>query len=220
MKMIAVVVEGQTEEAFIKNVLNEYLASRGIFITPTVPKTSSTPAGSHKGGAPWRRYHELSVTLAHEAHWDAVGILMDFYGVPRDIPGYSSTGSGTAYRDELLAAISADLNTRRVLPHLILHEFETLVLAAIACGARASLTPAQREAIVHQIAECHDDVEAGNGARDTSPSHRLQAACDSYVKTATGISLLREAPFDDVLDRCPTFAGWLHELLDRAGVTS
>jgi len=36
------------------------------------------------------------------------------------------------------------------------------------------------------------------------------------VKTATGISLLEQAPFDDILERCPTFAQWLSEIVTAA----
>ena len=36
------------------------------------------------------------------------------------------------------------------------------------------------------------------------------------MKTATGISVLDEVPFDDILEGRPTFAQWLSEIVTAA----
>lgn len=213
MKHIAIVVEGQTEEAFVKNVVNPYLLPRDLFATPIIATTKTTPTGSHRGGAPWGRYVPLARNLAAQRDKAAVGIMLDYYGVPSDTPGFDATGSGCDYRERLLAGMAQELNNWRIRPHLVLHEFETLVLAAVDAGAEGSLTADERTALLRVIQEFDGNCEAINGGRDTSPSHRLIGACQRYVKTSTGISLLQEVSFDEVLERCPTFNGWFTDLI-------
>ncbi|WP_139023594.1 DUF4276 family protein, partial [Dermacoccus sp. Ellin185] len=196
--------------------LNPYLSRHDMFAIPTIAKTKSTPTGSHKGGAPWHKYVPLACALAAQPDKAAVGILMDFYGVPRDTPGFDAERSGAEYREVLLGRMREKVNSFRVQPHLIMHEFETLVFAAIDAGARSSLTDAELGALRDVIRNFGGDIEAINGSIATSPSHRLTAACRTYVKTATGISLLDEVPFDDILERCPTFAQWLSEIVAAA----
>lgn len=101
---------------------------------------------------------------------------MDFYEVPRDTPGFDAERSGAEYREAFLGRMRENLNSYRVQPHLIMHEFVTLVFAAIDAGARSSLIDAGLFALRDVIRICGGDIEAINRSRETSPSHRLAAA--------------------------------------------
>lgn len=50
MKMIYILCEGQTEEAFINEVLCPYFANLMIFINPIICTTKRTTAKKFKGG--------------------------------------------------------------------------------------------------------------------------------------------------------------------------
>ena len=51
MAQVLILVEGQTEERFIKQVLMPYLQLKGVFITPVIIKSKRTKQGtSFKGG--------------------------------------------------------------------------------------------------------------------------------------------------------------------------
>lgn len=215
MKQIALVVEGQTEEGFVQQVLAPYLAARQVFVVPIIPQTSRTAHGAHKGGAPWSEYHKLARRLAHQPQWHRVGVLLDLYGCPSDTPGRQGGKGGRAYHQALTARLIEDLSQEapvQVLPHLFLHEFETLVFAAL--GAGSGVFPSDVSVRLNKML---DDVEGEpelvNGGQNTSPSHRLMAAWDGYLKTVDGIRAIADVPFEEILRRCPTFAAWLEELV-------
>ena len=47
---IAISVEGQTEESFIKQILMPYLLAKNIFVEPIIVKTKKMANHSFKGG--------------------------------------------------------------------------------------------------------------------------------------------------------------------------
>ncbi len=49
-RIIYVIVEGQTEEQFIKKILSNYFLEFQIYFKPIIIETSRTPHQKHKGG--------------------------------------------------------------------------------------------------------------------------------------------------------------------------
>lgn len=60
MRRIAIVVEGQTEAAFVTQVLGPYLG-RDIVVTPIVVITKRSASGAHRGGGSWRGYRDTLI---------------------------------------------------------------------------------------------------------------------------------------------------------------
>lgn len=56
MKRVVVLVEGQTEEALVDEVLAPAALTRGVHLIPVVVITSATPTGARRGGGSWRHY--------------------------------------------------------------------------------------------------------------------------------------------------------------------
>lgn len=50
MKQVFILVEGQTEEVIVNDVLAPPAQAHGFALTPTVVITSATPTGAHRGG--------------------------------------------------------------------------------------------------------------------------------------------------------------------------
>lgn len=171
MNVIALVVEGQSEERFVTRVLVPWALARGAYGTPIVTPTKRTPTRTHKGGAPWREYDRLVRRLDAQPQWHTIGVLFDLYGCPADTPGFRAHGSGPEYHREVSAAVDESFRgvSGRVRPYAILHEFETLVLAAIDAGAHGHLPASARDDLRGQVAAV-GEVELVNGARATSPS--------------------------------------------------
>ena len=136
MKLIAVLVEGQTEEQFVDRVLQPYLNPTsdvdGVWLQPIVVTTSRTPAGNkvHGGGA-WKHYDTNLRLLMGQQHWFRIGLLLDYYAYPKDAPGASAGGSGRARHQALLTALAEEYPDRRFVPGVALHEFETWVIPDI-----------------------------------------------------------------------------------------
>ncbi|GAB3706516.1 DUF4276 family protein [Mariniluteicoccus flavus] len=129
---VAILVEGQTEEAFISRVLAPHLG-QAVWLTPIIVHTKRTAGGAHRGGGTWRGYREKLQRLSAESHWDMVTTMIDFYAYPSDAPAAKCHPQG-GHR----AASCADLREQgirrevstKVTPFVMVHEFETLVIAA------------------------------------------------------------------------------------------
>ena len=67
MKRVVVLVEGQTEEALVDEVLAPAALARGVHLIPVVVITSATPTGARRGGGSWRHYD----TRLHDEYPDS-----------------------------------------------------------------------------------------------------------------------------------------------------
>jgi hypothetical protein len=220
---LTIVVEGQTEEAFVKQVLRPHLDARDVFATPVVIESSRTPAGKKwkGGGMHWPRLgKELKAHLRDRGPDLRVSTLFDLYGLPSDFPGLASHRdvADTTRRVELLEqALAAELADPRFVPYLQRHEFEALVLASLDQLA-AHLDPAPRRgirALRDELAGCApEDV---NDGPTTAPSKRLAQHVVGYNKVVHGPDAIRAAGLEALRGACPRFGTWLTRLESLAG---
>ena len=87
MRQVVILVEGQTEETLVNEVLGPAASMRGTYVTPVVVTTSATPTGAHHGGGHWKHYHAQLQALLKASHWHRVGLLLDYYQYPKGAPG-------------------------------------------------------------------------------------------------------------------------------------
>lgn len=218
MRQVVILVEGQTEETLIKEVLGPAASKCETYVTPVVVTTSATPTGAHHGGGHWKHYHAKLQGLLKAPHWHRVGLLLDYYQYPRGAPGRdvatpSESLDSAGRQSALMAALSAEYPDPRFHPLVVLHEIEALVLAAIDAGQGNELLPKQGLADLRQAITRAGGPERVNDGPDTAPSKRLEEADPSYMKTVTGPLLVSEAGLPAVLERCPTFKAWWEDLL-------
>lgn len=209
----AVLVEGQTEEQFVKVVLNPYAESRGVFLQAVVVRTAYTPTHMHKGGGRWKHYARDLHRLLAQTHWHRVGLLIDFYGYPPDAPAADEAGTPRTRHHRRVEAIRAAFSDRRFTPHLALHEFETWVLAAAMEGSSVFPNESVRDTLAGAANAFGGDVELVDDAPRTSPSHRVIQAWPAYLKAVDGIEAINAVPFERLLARCPSLNAWVDELL-------
>ena len=90
---VVLLVEGQTEEAFVKRVLQPHIGFDAAYLTPIVVHTSRAADGSaFRGGGGWAHYNRHLQTLLSQPHWSLVTTLIDYYGYPADAPQCSCPG--------------------------------------------------------------------------------------------------------------------------------
>lgn len=82
MIYIYAVVEGQTEEKFIKDILNPYLEDYGKFIYPIIVKTKT----GHKGGITEYKPIKKDILSLLKDRNVYVTTMIDYYGLPSDFP--------------------------------------------------------------------------------------------------------------------------------------
>lgn len=216
MTRLLMLVEGQSEEIFVKRTLTPHLAQYGVYVqSPIMLWTKRLPAGGgFRGGAlQWSQIRRsLSPLTCDGDAW--VSTLLDFYGLPEDFPGLlDALGAGNP-REKVLALqerFSAEVNHRRFIPFLALHEFEAWLFSAPdtveAHFGKVRLADRLRDAVADA-----GGPELINHGATTHPKARLQSLVGAYKETSDGPTLLEKIGLAAVRAACPHFDGWLNRL--------
>lgn len=216
MKRIYVIVEGQTEEEFVKSLLQDYFLQKGVFIIPLIVRTSK----KDKGG--FVNYQHLVNTAKNVVFEPGVIVTMfvDYFMLPTDIPDYReclAKHNGIDQRIECLQeAIKAQLGWPNFVPYIQKHEFEALLFADNAGFQKYfSANSTQTEAIIQEF----PDPEEINSGQNTAPSKRLLALLPSYQKIADGNIVALEIGLERIMNKCPRFRNWVETLIERAKIS-
>jgi hypothetical protein len=214
---LLMLVEGPSEEAFVKRTLAPWLARRDVYVQgPVVLWTRRLVAGGgYRGGASsWTQVRRsLDPLLGDTDAW--VTTLLDFYALPGDVPDVAEhRGHGEPI--EQVRAVQAEMKRAvgerpRFVPFLVLHEFEAWLLADPAAIATHFGEPALAARIDREVAEA-GGPEAVNHGHDTHPKARLQRLCPSYKETSDGPTVLGKIGIERIRARCPHFDGWLAQI--------
>lgn len=89
MTELVIVVEGQTEEIFVKETLAPHLAAFEVWARPTVVTTSfnQRTGAKTKGGGGWKCWKsDLMNLLRRKDSQIRVSTMIDLYGMPSDFP--------------------------------------------------------------------------------------------------------------------------------------
>lgn len=216
MTRLLLLVEGQSEETFVKKTLTPHLAEHGVYVqSPVVLWTKRLPSGGgFRGGASsWNQIlRNLRPLLDDSGAW--VSTLLDFYGLPKDFPGLQEAqreDSAHAKVAALQARFAKELNHRRFIPFLALHEFEAWLFSAPdaveAHFGKAHLADKLRTAV-----QDAGGPELINQGATTHPKARLRCLVDYYKETSDGPTLLENIGIAAVRAACPHFAEWLKQL--------
>jgi hypothetical protein len=152
--------------------------------------------------------------LLASSHFALVSTLIDFYGYPKDGPG---AGCARPHQPRKCVQIRQEAMAERIddprfVPHVVLHEFETWVIAA-AIGATAVL--GDRSVAVKlaaQAAEVGNDVELLDDGPQSAPSKRVLQCWPEYQKVVDGIDVIADRGLEHVMDACPAFRAWVERL--------
>lgn len=210
MSRVLVFVEGQTEETFVRDLLVPYFSRLGIYLTPILAQTSP----GHKGGivSYGKVKHQLT-RLCRQDQGAYVTTMMDYYGLPNDVPGLDGRVADAheqVVRLEL--ALQQDIDAPNFIPNLMLHEFEALLFSAPEKFAewlddQALLAP------MAAIRGAFATPEHINNSPQTAPSKRILALVPHYKKTVDGPLIAEDIGLDAIRAQCPHFNNWIERLL-------
>ena len=211
---LIVLVEGKTERNFVEEILSPRLRTVGY---SSVSVWLILPEGSGIGA--WR----LAKTNI-EKHLQAnacVTTMVDYYGLPNDWPGRAeSSAAPPAERASFIErAILRDMRLEesaaaRLIPYVMLHEFEAMLFSdcqkfAAAVGYPELASDFQK--IRDQFSTPEDIDDSPEGA----PSKRIDALLaplDVYSKPFIGLQGVERIGLDAIRAQCPHFAEWLDRL--------
>lgn len=205
MKRLIIVCEGETEQEFCKDVLQDYFLEKDIQIAyPTIKKT-------HGGIVGWDTLKKQIENHLKQEKNAYVTTFIDFYALPSDYPNYSRTNID-AMEQGMKADIDSSLSHRFV-PYIQRHEFECFIFCSMDVMRRNFKPEEANFAELENIASTFAaNVEDINNSRDTAPSKRLLKNIKGYNKVVYGACIAQEIGLNKIREKCPRFDAWINEL--------
>mgnify|MGYP001157865614 CR=1 FL=1 len=217
MERIYIICEGQTEETFFKELLQQEMMLKGVELIPTL-----VGKPGHKGG---RIKIERIVA-------DARNLLLgdrsaycttfvDFYGIDSEFPGKSEATTKqtigekaaciqNAMREHIRKVVGEDA-IRRFIPYVQMYEFEGLLFSE----PRKLAEGICRQELAMELAEIRagfSTPEDINDSPGTAPSQRLTGLMPEYEKITYGSFAALEIGLKKIRTECKLFAEWLATL--------
>jgi Domain of unknown function (DUF4276) len=222
MIRLNIIAEGQTEEAFVHAVLVEPLATGGVAVSVRCVETSRDKrrAKIYRGGL--LDYQRAKRDLLRwmkedqnpEAHFTT---MFDLYALPNDFPGYEEAKRLTnpSQRVNLLEAhLLKDINHRRFIPYLQLHEFEALLFTDPSKFDWEFIDHADAIQALVNLASQHGNPELIDDGEQTAPSKRIIQIIPEYEgrKASVGPLIAARIGLLALRQKCAHFHAWLEKI--------
>lgn len=222
MIRLYVVVEGQTEESFVRNVLAEVLWGSNVHPMPIL---LGTPG--HKGGrTSYARLKRDVLVLLKQDRGAYCSTMVDLYGLGPGFPGHPPPAhlSNIERVRHIEQAVKEDIcdemqdlrADRRFIPYLQLHEYEAILFsdpAAFAVGINHPNLHRQFQRIRDEV-ESPEDI---NNDPETAPSKRVLTVCPNYRKVIEGTQAAAAVGISIMRKECRHFREWIESLEELAG---
>ncbi len=212
-----IIVEGQTEEAFANEVLRPHLSQYSVSVSARVVSHRRERLRKHKGGLlqfePLRR--DISLWLREDrANETRFTTMVDLYAYPADAPGYDVAKRLQPYDKvaRLEQGLADAINDPRFIPHIQLHEFETILFADINKWAPYFLGQDDALRALRRSVHSFNNIELINDDERSAPSKRILRHLPEYDKVLTGNVLALEIGLQTIREQCSHFNGWLTQL--------
>jgi hypothetical protein len=196
MIRLHVTAEGQTEQVFGKKVLAPHLACFDVFVDARRVLTSKDKraANEYRGGLVnyEKAKNDIQAWLKEDKHSECrFTTMFDLYALPNDFPGYAeANGKSDPYeRVQILEkAIELDINDRRFIPYIQLHEFEALILAE---PQQLDWEYLEHDTPIGNLVAMvgNQNPELINDGQTTAPSKRILKEIPEYNKVTAGVSV-------------------------------
>ena len=219
MKQLNVFCEGQTEQGFCTQVLQPSLFPQGDGVVHTLAVGEKNH--HHVYGIGKRTTYEKVRKFIRNTIKQRAGknvyftTLFDLYALPSDFPGKEANvrnpADPTPYVLALEEAFRADINYFRFIPHLQLHEYETILFADPEAFAISFENCAAEVQLLKEIAASEVSIEHINDGRDTAPSKRIISVIPEYDgrKASAGPDIAEYIGIPSIRAKCSHFNLWL-----------
>lgn len=121
--------------------------------------------------------------------------MFDLYRLPDDTPGAADRPRHDCHASvaHIEAAIRRSYPARNFVPHVTLHEFETLLFVDPGIVADHAGRPDLARRMQRIVTECGGEPERIDDGATTSPSQRLRRMWPDYRKTVDGTASCRRS---------------------------
>jgi len=214
MKRLYILCEGQTEEDFVRIILNPYLQNINVIAIPIICTTKRTPTRKYKGGvSSFNKIKKELLRLCGEHPNEMVTTMFDLYALPHDTPGIDYKTSNIYEKAEHIEkAITDSINNKfgNMVFSLILHEFEGLLFSDV--SAFGSIADVRAVAILSGVRASVPTPEHIDDSPETAPSKHIKRAILDYSKVSDGIDVANQIGIDKILFECKHFEQWIMKL--------
>lgn len=220
---VHIIVEGETEEAFVNEVLYPHFLACGVFLNAILaPSKRRATARVHRGGG--HSFKPALFAIQQKLKEDPTAsctTLFDYYGLPPDFPGLGNPAlPPPAQLAQRISFLEQELdtatgNTGRLVPYLQVHEFEAILFSDVSAidsaldvlgGHWNGLS--QLQTVLTQAGA----PEAINDGPTTAPSKRLKAIYPGYDKVFFGPLIAGNIGLAQIRSACPRFHAWMCRL--------
>ena len=206
-------------EAFVNQILKPYLAQYQVYADARCVETSrDRRAGKvYKGGMTTyaKAKNDIMAWVAEDRGKSVrFTTMFDLYSLPGDFPGYEQAiRELNAYRrvEQLETELAQDINERRFIPYIQLHEFEALILAQ---PSALNWEYLEHDKVIQNLVNMvgEQNPELINQGRETAPSKRILKEIPEYDKVTSGVSVAEYIGLDVLRQKCGHFDQWLTKL--------
>ena len=213
---VYIIVEGSTEQTFIRKLLEPTLGRKGIYLYSAL-----IGKPGHKGGVvKFERAKRDIGNFLKQRPDTYISTMFDCYGIETNWPGREDIKSNDTatikagkIENKTLFEIKKsfpDQNIeKRFIPYIEMHEFESLLFSDASILANIlGVAPAVIDGILN---ECGEPEEI-NDNHQTAPSKRLQKLCANYRKVTMGNTIAGTIGIQTIREKCPHFNEWLKKL--------
>jgi hypothetical protein len=225
MARLLIHVEGQTEEAFVNEVLQDYLLYQGYELVGARIVGNSRLKRRRGGIRPWPSVRKDIINHLREDLECIATTMVDFYGLPEDGDGAwpgraAANGQDTqqkassvenALLKDVADAMGAKFDPKRFVPFVMMHEFEGLLFSDCEAFSRGIGQPKLEERF-KRVRDEFGTPEDINDSPVTAPSKRVEDIVPGYEKPLLGTLAVLEIGLIKIRAECPHFGAWLDKL--------
>jgi hypothetical protein len=225
MTRVLIHVEGETEEAFVNEVLARHLYSIG-YKSVGARLVGNARQRDRRGGI--RAWNSVRSDIVRHLLQDPgclATMMVDYYGLPktggRAWPGRAAASAANFAQKATLVeqALSADVmqelpeesDSTRFVPYVMMHEFEGMLFSDCSRFA-SSIGEPKLLAQLSAIRSGFGSPEEINDSPETAPSKRIEALIPGYQKPLHGNIAAIEIGLASIRAQCPHFSQWLAKL--------
>ena len=200
---LAIAVEGDTEEEFVKQLLSQHLHTRGVEPCPVKP-------GGRGGNISVERLVPQMVKL--QWNFDFVTSLVDFYGFRGRLPDETPGELERRIDREVDRQITHDWDQSHIFAYVQQYEFEGLLFSDLDAFRILPNIPPESVESLQEIRDRFVTPEDIDDGPQTAPSKRIGHAVRGYNKRLFGPLIAIETGLETIRRECPRFNGWMNRL--------
>lgn len=218
-KRLHLTAEGHSEGKVVRDILSNHLGNFNISADARRVLTKKDKFKTYRGGIVRFEKFKKDITnwLLEDNNVDVrFSTMIDLYGLPKDFPGQAEASKVHDPYEKvkiLESKFEEEINDRRFIPYIQLHEFEALVFSKpdmIKYEYYGRETEVSK--LTGMLNEKGNNPELINDSSLTAPSKRIEFLIPEYDKVNSGVLILKAIGIDHIRNLCKHFNDWLIKL--------